>query len=389
MTRRAVVIAARRTPVAPRGGSLSHLQADELAAPVFDKLVEDAGLDHTSVDHVLMGNALYAGGNPARMAALRAGLPETVPALTLDTQCCSGLDAIIMAARLIESGAADCVLAGGTESFSRAPLRLHRPLAPVSEPIAYSRPPFAPPPFSDPDLTEAAAALAGQYKLCRTTQAEFAVGSHDKARAAAASIGARLVDCPGTGLKTDSFTRGLTSRTALRAPVLAGNQSIGLTAATIACEADAAAAVLLVSDDLARDLQMPGLQIMAAGSRGGDPADPALVPIGLARDLLAQTGKSIEQLSAIEIHEAYAVQAMITAQTLAVDPRILNPLGGGLARGHPIGASGAILMEQMFQSMRLAERQGMADEFQGMALIAAAGGLSAGILVEGCSIGSE
>ncbi|MCV0429060.1 MAG: thiolase family protein, partial [Roseibium sp.] len=124
----AFIIAARRTPVAPRGGDLSAYQADELAAPVLAALVRDTGLSGNQVDHVILGNALYAGGNPARLAALRAGLPQSVPAMTLDTQCCSGLDAILQGVRLIESGAADCVLAGGAESFSRAPIRMHRPL---------------------------------------------------------------------------------------------------------------------------------------------------------------------------------------------------------------------------------------------------------------------
>lgn len=389
MTRRAVVIAARRTPVAPRGGGLSHLQADELAAPVLKQLVKDAGLDIEAVDHVLLGNALYAGGNPARLAALRAGLPETLPALTLDTQCCSGLDAIIMAARLIESGAADCVLAGGTESFSRAPLRLHRPVDPQQDPVPYTRPPFAPPPFHDPELTEAAAMLAQKHEVSRIKQAEFAVQSHKKAQLALKEMPAHLVSCPKSNLISDSFTRDLRRQTALRAPVIAGDADSGLSAATIACEADGAAAVLIVSEDRARALCKSGLRIQAAGSCGGDPADPALVPVSLAKMLLQRAGISIGQLSSVELHEAYAVQAMITAGQLAVPRSILNPLGGGLARGHPIGASGAILVAQLFQTMPASRGDASPAEFQGMALIAAAGGLAAGVLVQSVVLPSQ
>jgi acetyl-CoA C-acetyltransferase len=383
MTRRAVIIAARRTPVAPRGGGLAHLQADELAALVVRQLIEDAGAESTAVDHVLLGNALYCGGNPARMAALRAGLPETVPALTVDTQCCSGLDAIILGARLIESGAAECVIAGGAESFSRAPLRMHRPAAPEDDPVPYFRPPFAPPPYADPDLAEAAAGLAQSYGVSREAQAEFAVASHEKARAASERISAGLVLCLASELRTDSFTRMLTRRTAMKAPVIAGTESTGLSAATIACEADGAAAVVIVSEDLARKTGAIGLCVTCAASGGGDPATPALTPINLAGCLLAEAGCTAADLTASEIHEAYAVQAMLTAKALSIPSTTLNRLGGGLARGHPIGASGAVLMVQLYCQLNDARHRVPADEFRGMALIPAAGGQAAGMLVTG------
>ncbi|MEP0406120.1 MAG: beta-ketoacyl synthase N-terminal-like domain-containing protein, partial [Roseibium sp.] len=162
MTAHPLILAARRTAVAPRGGAFRALQADELAAPVIEALLLDSGVERASVDHVIFGNALYGGGNPARLAALRAGLPDCVPALTLDTQCCSGLDAILMASHLVRSGAARCVIAGGMESYSRAPIRMHRPATSKEEPVAYDRPSFAPFPERDPDLTVAAADLAAE-----------------------------------------------------------------------------------------------------------------------------------------------------------------------------------------------------------------------------------
>jgi len=381
MGRQAVIVSARRTPVAPRGGSLSHLQADELAAPVLRQLLTDTGLDGRDVGHVILGNALYGGGNPARLAALSAGLPETVPALTLDTQCCSGLDAIILGARLIEAGAADCVLAGGTESFSRAPLRMHRPQQLGTEPVAYLRPRFAPPPFADPDLTEAAAGLAAREAISRETQADFAVLSHEKALAAASILNGRLVPCPGGGPLKDSFARQLTRRTAMKAPLLAGATATGLSAATIACEADAAAAVLLLSKDRAKALKLGGLAITGAASLGGDPAEPALVPVALGRVLLKGSSGPVADYHAVEIHEAYAVQAMATATALSIPADCLNPLGGGLARGHPIGASGAILACQLFDAALTKKPASKHAVFTGMALIAAAGGLAAGMRV--------
>ncbi|WP_428529405.1 thiolase family protein [Roseibium sp.] len=380
MTRRAVIAAARRTPVAPRGGGLKDLQADELAAPVFSKLLDDEGIEGGMVDHVLLGNALYAGGNPARMAALRAGLPPTVPAMTIDTQCCSGLDAIIQGARLIEAGAARCVIAGGAESYSRAPVRMHRPKAMGKEPVVYTRPAFAPPPFDDPDLSEAAARLAARLEIGREDQAVFAVHSHEKARAVKTSK--KRVVCPGTDLVDDSFTRPLSIRAAMRAPVLYGDRETGLSAATIACEADGAAATLLLSEDFARERGIRGLNVFKTGSKGGDPADPALTPIELAKQLLKQTGFDVVDMNAIELHEAYAVQAMAAANVLNIPSKSLNPFGGGLARGHPIGASGAILMVQLHNHWQIQRQQGFREHYKAMGLIAAAGGLAAGIVVE-------
>nr|WP_319384963.1 thiolase family protein [uncultured Roseibium sp.] len=378
----AYIIGARRTPVAPLGGALAHLQADELAAPVLKRLLEDAGLAPASVDHVILGNALYAGGNPARLAALRAGLPAEVPAMTIDTQCCSGLDAITLGVRMIEAGAADCVLAGGAESFSRSPIRMHRPTARDTEPVAYNRPAFAPPPFADPDLTEAAARLAQDRKIPATVQAEFAVASHAKAVKERKRWKRKLVTC-SPDAREDDFTRPLALKTALRAPVLAGSHGCELTAATIACEADGAAAVLLVSERIWKRSGRPGLKSVAARSAGGDPSDPALAPIGVARSLFAELGKTAAEFEIVELMEAYAVQAMVSIEDLGFDADAVNRHGGALARGHPIGASGAILMVQLFD--QLARTSGNAEETRrrrGLALIAAAGGLGSGMAVE-------
>ncbi|WP_428669867.1 thiolase family protein [Roseibium sp.] len=379
--RRAVIVAARRTAVTPRGGALSHLQADELAAPVLTRLIRDAGLTPGNVDHVLLGNALYGGGNPARLAALRAGLPQSVPALTIDTQCCSGLDAILMGARMIETGAADCVLAGGTESFSRSPIRMRRPRTTDEDPVAYDRPPFAPPPFTDPDLAEAAAGLAQRMGISRKRQSDFAVRSHHRALAAEKATQDNLVFVDG-GPGRDSFTRALSEKVAERAPVLAGVEETGVTAATIACEADGAAAVLLLAEDHPAAQAAPVLRILDDVSLGGDPADPALVPIAVAKALFSKGGIASRDLAVVELMEAYAVQAMVTAERLDLDLGSLNPLGGALARGHPIGASGAILAVQLFERLIRQESPTEGARSMGMALIAAAGGLGSGVLVE-------
>lgn len=380
--RRAVIVAARRTAICPRGGALAHLQADQLAAPVMRQVLLDANLAPEKIDQVLLGNALYGGGNPARLAALRAGMPVSVPALTIDSQCCSGLDAILQGARLIESGAAEYVLAGGSESFSRAPIRMHRPGTTTETPSPYDRPAFAPPPFDDPDLTDAAADLAERRGISRLAQADFAVASHEKARAAAREIGKKLVYPAPEGPDRDGFTRTLDRKTVLRAPVLAGTSETGLNAATIACEADGAAVVLMMTEEAWSKHSGPALCLRRGISLGGDPADPALVPILAARKVLVSEGLSISDVAVTELMEAYAVQALATAAELGLDPSRLNRLGGALARGHPIGASGAVLAVHLFQALKRQESPAESGKPMGLAMIAAAGGLGTAVLFE-------
>lgn len=375
----AVIVAARRTAVAPRGGAFKQLQVDEMAAPVMQAVLADAGVTGSHVDQVIVGNALYGGGNPARLATLRAGLPETLPAVTLDTQCCSGLDAILHAACLVEAGAADCILAGGAESYSRAPVRLIRPLAPGGTPVAYNRPPFSPWPDRDPDLTSAAADLASVRKMSREEQAGFAVDSHARARGLASSDRLRLeiVQIEDAPLKQDAFTRALTQRAALRAPIIAGDGTTGLSAATVAVEADAAAFVLVMSESEAkRHGVVKALRILGGCSVGGDPSQPSCVPRAAVERLLETTGATMSQMSVVELMEAYAVQAMVNISDLAIDPSRVNRNGGALSRGHPIGASGAILAVRLFHEFAHEETGAT-----GLAVIAAAGGLATAMSV--------
>jgi acetyl-CoA C-acetyltransferase len=130
----AFIVAARRTAVAPRDGAFRNIEPHDLAAPVIRAALEDVGIPAESVDDIILGNALYGGGNPARMAALAAGLPDDVSALTIDTQCSAGLDAIMLAGTLVSAGEAEIIVAGGVESFSRSPLRFVRPRAPDETP---------------------------------------------------------------------------------------------------------------------------------------------------------------------------------------------------------------------------------------------------------------
>lgn len=378
------IVSAKRTIVAPRGGALSHLQADELLAPVIEALLAETGVGAETVDQVLMGNALYAGGNPARMGALRAGLPDMVPAMTLDTQCCAGLDAIIMASHMIAGGAAECIVAGGMESFSRSPLRMHRPMAKGQEPVPYDRPAFSPFPDHDPNLTHAAAELAGAQMISRERQADFACHSHDRARQAQGSGRLRdeLVAIQGVSQAQDSFTRSLKRPVALRAPVLAGDDHHGVSASTIAVEADGAAAVMLVSEDLLKAGHIKGahsisspVRVLASAQCGGAPDQPALVPIAAIRSASEKIGLLPKDLDLVELMEAYASQALVTVDEMGFREDQVNVGGGALARGHPTGASGAILCVRMVSELKAGKRA------RGLCAIAGAGGLGSALIL--------
>jgi acetyl-CoA C-acetyltransferase len=355
----AVILSARRTAVVPRGGAFARLSLEDLAAPVLRACLADAGLDR--VDEVIAANALGAGGNPARRVALAAGLPEAVPGLTIDRQCAGGLDALLLAAALVDAGRAEVVLAGGVESHSRRPLRLATDPE-GGPPVPYDQAPFTPWPDRDPRMAEAAAALAVARGHTAAAQAAWAVESHAKtmARAEWPEI------VPINGQKRDPFARALTPALAARAKPVEGT----ITAATAAVAADAAAFCVVAADHLAR----PGaLRLLSGVTRGGDPTQPGLAPVAAIAEALARAGLAPEALAQAEVMEAYATQAMACVEDAGLPQSVVNPGGGALARGHPIGASGAVLMVRLHADLPLGSH--------GLAAIASAGGVGTAVVV--------
>ena len=212
------IIGWARTPVAPVGGALAACPPHALGTPLVQHLLAQAGLPASAVDAVVLGNALGAGGNPARLLALAAGLPERTPALTVDTQCCAGMDAVTHACALLALGQAQVVLAGGAEAWSRAPLRLHRPQANGQVPQPYEQPAFAPWPERDPDMLDAAADLAAAHALPRSVQDAYALHSHAQALQHRATQHAEIV--PIAALAQDAYPRALTPARAARMPAV-------------------------------------------------------------------------------------------------------------------------------------------------------------------------
>lgn len=381
------ILAWTRSPVAPVGGALSQLACHELGAPLLQALLAQTGLPPQAIDAVVLGNALGAGGNPARMLALAAGLPDSCAAHSIDTQCCSGLDAVAMAVGLLQSGQAQIVIAGGAEAWSRAPIRQTRPRHAEELPQSYERPPFAPDPARDPDMLQSAADYAQRQGLSRQAQESYALQSHHRAMAAQSLLSAEITALAGLG--HDAYPRNLTVSRAARMPIVAQSGSggmHGLSALTISAKADGAALLLLATPEACARWQLkPRAQWLASASVGAAPETPMLASITATHKLLQrgaqalqQSDLSVDELSAIELHDAFAVQGLAFCAALGLQPEQINAQGGGLARGHPIGASGAIALVRCLAQLQSASQPGAL----GMAAIAGAGGVGAGTLVQ-------
>ncbi len=364
--------AARRTAIVPRNGCFAGLCPHELAAPVVSRILADVAISRAEVGELVASNCLGEGGNPARLVALASGLPVSVAGLSIDRQCAGGLDAILLADAMIRSGQHHVVIAGGVESYSRQPLRL-RTFPDGQEPVPYEQAHFTPWPAKDPNMAFAADRLAKRFGIGREEQDQWASDSHRKALA---SSGRLLSDqlVAVRGLTQDPFTRDLGPRLAARAKVVYGS----ITAANMAVAADAAAFVILVSEEKAQSLGLTGVELVTGVTIGGDPEWPGLAPVVAIQKVLRKVRLSPADLQVVEIMEAFAVQAMVCQRSVNIPPEITNPHGGALARGHPVGASGAILLVNLFHTLR--QYGGV-----GLAAIAAAGGLGTALVARCCS----
>lgn len=379
-----VILGWARSPVAPHGGAFKGLMAHEIAAPVIHALLARVGVRPDQIDAVVAGNALAAGGNPARMAALAAGLPDRCAALTIDTQCCAGLDAVSVAVGLLASGAATMVLAGGVEAWSRAPIRQHRPLAPGQLPESYERPAFAPDPRRDPDMLVAAAAYAQRLHHTRLQQDAYALVSHARACADRDVLAHEIV--PVAGLVHDSHPRQLTAKHAARMPAATldfANEpdtfDCTMSRLAVSPRADGAAFLVMTTAGHASELGIePAARWLAGATVGAAPEVPMLAAIDATRLALDRASLSMDSLAAIELHDAFAVQALAFAQSFSIDPFRMNCHGGGLARGHPIGASGAICLVRVLSDLCRTEAPGAC----GLAAVAGAGGVGAAAVVQ-------
>lgn len=393
--RQPVIIAARRTPVCRANGALKTFHAHELLAPVLRSLLADAGAAPESVADVVIGNAVGGGGNVARLSALAAGLPVSVPGVTVDRQCGSGLDAIVLAARLVAAGGNRLYLAGGVESISTAPLRARRDAQ--GNPEFFSRAQFAPMALGDPDMGVAAENVAAHFGISRERQDELALRSHQRALASAAAgmFDAEIVQLPGiagphdaggTGGGTlqadDGPRRALTAAVLARfPPVFAEGGTV--TAGNSCFDADGAAAVVITSLQRARELGATnGLLVRGTDTAGVDPELLGIGAAAAAERLLERCGVLAAELGLVEFNEAFASQTLACLDRLGIPPERANLDGGALALGHAYGASGAVLVTRLLAQARRNPVEGQLA----LAMISIAGGMGTAALLEYRSI---
>ncbi|MFJ5173192.1 thiolase family protein [Streptomyces griseoviridis] len=386
--------AARRTPIGKLRGSLSTVRPDDLAAGVIRGLVADLpGLDPARIDDVYWGAANQAGEdnrNVARMAALLAGLPETVPGATVNRLCASGLEAVTLAARTVAAGEADIVLAGGSESMSRAPFVLPRPdeALPHRMETADTRLGWR---LINPAMKDlhgllpmggTAEEVAERYGVTRERQDEFALRSHR--RAAEARENGHFddellpVERPdGVVVDTDECVREDTSyeKLARLKPVFRTGGTV--TAGNASPMNDGAAGLVLVSEEALNELGLESLgRYVAGASAGVHPDVMGIGPVPATRKVLARVGWSVQDVQEAEFNEAFAAQALACVDQLGVDPDLVNPSGGAIALGHPLGCSGARILTTLLHRMR---RTG-AD--RGLATMCVGVGQGSAVLVE-------
>ncbi|MFB8830400.1 acetyl-CoA C-acetyltransferase [Azotobacter sp. CWF10] len=372
-----VIVAATRTAIGSFQGSLAQLSAVELGAVVVRALLERSGLAPAEVDEVILGQVLTAGAgqNPARQTALKAGLPQSVPAMTINKVCGSGLKALHLAAQAIRCGDAEVVIAGGQENMSLAPhvlpgartgLRLgHASLVDsmISDGLWDA--------FNDYHMGITAENLADKYGIGREAQDAFAAASQRKALAAIEAGRFRDEITPvmipqrkGEPLRFDSDEqpRPGTTAEALAKLKPAFRKDGSVTAGNASTLNDGAAAVLLMSGARARALGMPVLaRIKAYASAGVDPAIMGIGPVAAARRCLERAGWTLDQLDLIEANEAFAAQALAVGQELCWNSELVNVNGGAIALGHPIGASGCrILVTLLHEMIRRGSHKGLA-----------------------------
>ena len=367
-----MIIAARRSAIGRAGGMFASLDVEDLAAPVLQATLADAGVAPDQLDDVILGNAAGPGGNIARLSALHAGFPVTIPGVTVDRQCGSGLEAVIHACHLIKAGAGTTYLAGGVESQSRAPSRT-LPASGTLPEQSYKRARFAPETIGDPEMGAAADTVARHFHITRARQDAFALRSQQRAAQArdAGVFDAEIV--PIAGQAIDECIRDtMTAERLARLPPAFGKD--GTVTVGNACPLnDGAATVLVTTATKARALgHINALAYLGGASAGVDPKILGIGPVASTQKLLRQhPSLSLDKLTHLEFNEAFAAQVLASLDALNIDETLPNQHGGAIALGHPFGASGTILVTRLFSQLI---RQDTAQDALAMAMIGIGGG---------------
>ncbi|SDI17760.1 acetyl-CoA C-acetyltransferase [Pseudomonas panipatensis] len=372
-----VIVAAARTAIGSFQGSLANIPAHELGAVVIRALLERSGVKAEQIDEVILGQVLTAGAgqNPARQAAIGAGLPVEVPAMTINKLCGSGLKSLFLAAQAIRCGDAEIVIAGGQESMSLAPYVLPKARtglrmghAQLQDSLLRDGLIDA---FNDYHMGITAENLAERFEISRDAQDAFAATSQQKAVAAIEAgrfrdeiVPVSIPQRKGEALAfdTDEQPRAGTTAEALGKLKPAFKKDGSVTAGNASTLNDGAAAVLLMSAAKARQLGLPILaRIAAYASAGVDPAIMGIAPVPATRRCLDKAGWQLAELDLIEANEAFAAQSLAVGKELGWDAAKVNVNGGAVALGHPIGASGCrVLVSLLHEMIRRDASKGLA-----------------------------
>lgn len=373
MSQPAYLVSGTRTPVGRYGGALSSVRPDDLAALVVRQVVEESGVPSAEVDEVILGNANGAGEenrNVARMAWLLAGFEDSVPGITVNRLCASGLSAIAMAQQMVAAGAADLVVAGGVESMSRAPWVLAKPEKPFAKPgelvdtsIGWR---FVNPEhlkhdkrtFSMPETAEEVARVDG---ITREEADAFALASQQRTDAAikAGRLAREItaVEVPGrkgavTVVDTDEGPRPETTPEMLAGlrPVVRGGSVV--TAGNASSLNDGASAVLVASERAVEKYGLnPRARVVASANAGVPPEIMGIGPVPATEKVLQRAGWDLADLEAVELNEAFATQSLACVRRLGLDESIVNTDGGAIALGHPLGSSGSRIALTLIRRM--------------------------------------
>ena len=391
MAKKVVLAGACRTAIGTMGGSLSTTPAPELGAIVIKEALKRAGVAPEQVDHVYMGCVIQAGlgQNVARQASIKAGLPIEVPAVTVNVVCGSGLNCVNMAAQMIQAGDADIVVAGGMENMSMAPYAMPQARfgyrmnngtlvdTMVNDALWDA--------FNNYHMIKTADNVAEQWGLTREELDEFAAKSQQKAAAAqaAGAFDDEIVPVmvkkkkEMVEFKVDEGPRAGTTAEGL-AKLRAINPDGVVTAGNASSINDGAAAIVVMSEEKAKELGVKPMATFVAGALGGvDPSIMGVGPVASTKKVLAKTGMKIEDFDIIEANEAFAAQSVAVGRDLGIDvDKQLNPNGGAIALGHPVGASGCRILVTLLHEME------KADAKKGLATLCIGGGMGCSTIVE-------
>lgn len=387
-----VIVAASRTAVGNFGGSLASVPAPQLGAKVLSDLVEKTGVDAASIDEVILGQVLTAGSgqNPARQSVIAAGLPESVPAMTINKVCGSGLKSVQLAFQAIKCGDADIVIAGGQENMSASPHVLPNSRngqkmmdwklkdTMVQDGLWDA--------FNDYHMGTTAENIADKYEISRDTQDAFAAASQQKAEAAqkAGKFDEEIVpvEIPQRRgdpvvFAQDEFPRHGTTAESLSKLRAAFSREGTVTAGNASGINDGAAAVMVMSASKAEELGLtPLAKIVSYASTGVDPKIMGTGPISASQKCLAKAGWEVSDLDLVEANEAFAAQALSVNMDMGWDAEKVNVNGGAIAIGHPIGASGARILVSLLHEMQ------RSDAKKGLATLCIGGGMGIALAVE-------